>query len=180
VRLDWNHFVREESPRLYRYFRARFEHHVACDLVQDLLIRLFGKVESGEFDPDRGPIMAYAFGMAHFIAKESRHRGFRKLEDAQSHNEPWNEIADEGCSLEEAAQESQRAQLLRRAIRCLSPVEQEIICLLVDEDLTMAEICSIVSLPLNTVKSHVRRSKDRLRVEIEMLMTPLNPKETSK
>jgi hypothetical protein len=70
--IDWDEFVATESPRLYRYFLARFAHPVACDLVQETLLRLVSKVDDGTFDPTRGSLIGYAFGLAHFVAREGR------------------------------------------------------------------------------------------------------------
>ncbi len=57
---------------------------------------------------------------------------------------------------------------LRRAIAKLKPAEQEIILLSIDADLSLEEISEIVKLPLGTVKSHVHRAKENLKILLEV------------
>ncbi len=53
--------------------------------------------------------------------------------------------------------------LLRRLVAELPPHPRIVVTLRFQEDLELAEIARIVDLPLNTVKSHLRRSLDALR-----------------
>jgi RNA polymerase sigma-70 factor (ECF subfamily) len=53
--------------------------------------------------------------------------------------------------------------LLRRLVAELPPHPRIVVTLRFQEDLDLAEIAAIVELPLNTVKSHLRRSLDLLR-----------------
>jgi RNA polymerase sigma factor (sigma-70 family) len=168
MKTDWNSFVRHDAPRLYRYFLARFGHHTACDLVQETLTRLVAKVEGGAFDPSRGPLMAYAFGLAHFVAREAwKSRG---REDPASDDAPWERVADEADDPQESHSRRRAIANLRRALLTLPAVEQEVLSLLVDEELSLPEIALIMDLPLNTIKSHVHRAKARLRGELAPTM----------
>lgn len=53
--------------------------------------------------------------------------------------------------------------LLRRLVAELPPHPRIVVTLRFQEDLELAEIARIVELPLNTVKSHLRRSLEALR-----------------
>jgi RNA polymerase sigma-70 factor (ECF subfamily) len=53
--------------------------------------------------------------------------------------------------------------LLRKLVAELPPHPRIVVTLRFQEDLDLAEIAAIVDMPLNTVKSHLRRSLDALR-----------------
>jgi RNA polymerase sigma-70 factor (ECF subfamily) len=53
--------------------------------------------------------------------------------------------------------------LLRRLVAELPPHPRIVVTLRFQEDLDLAEIAAVVDMPLNTVKSHLRRSLEVLR-----------------
>ena len=167
--IDWNEFVQTVAPRLYRFFRARYAADGADDLVQEVLIRLVGKVNSGAYDPKHGTLAAYSFGIAHFVAREAFTSRRRTREDLDIDEPRAENFADERVEIERDFESAQQADVLRRAIAKMSESEQEILALLVDRDLTLFEIAQILGMPLNTVKSHMRRAKPKLRQELEFL-----------
>lgn len=135
------------GPPLYRYFCGSFPALQAADLTQDCLLRLLEKCRQGKFDPSRGTLRMYAFGIAHFIRLEHR-------------KEPaWEELVDNQGKDPDLVERL----ALRRAIARLPEAERAVVLLLVDKDLSLAEIGEILALPLNTVKSHVHRAKRNLR-----------------
>ena len=54
-------------------------------------------------------------------------------------------------------------ELLRSLVAELAPDARMVVTLRFQEDLDLSEIAAIVDMPLNTVKSHLRRSMDALR-----------------
>ncbi len=140
--------VSELGPPLYRYFRCSFPAFVAADLTQDCLLRLLEKCRDGKFDPTKGTLRMYAFGIAHFVRMEQK-KAPAVLESAEP-------VAKDADLVERLT--------LRKAIAELPPAEQEVVLLLVDKDLMLAEIAEILSLPVNTVKSHVHRAKQKLKI----------------
>lgn len=153
VEQNWNAVVEGLGPKLFRYFRARFSHEQASDLTQETLIRLVQKARSGEFNPARGTLRMYAYGIAHFVALEALKSGVRE------------EIAElePDFTLEAECLERQRARLLRSALIRLEPVQTQILSFMIDEELSLTDIAQLLALPLGTVKSHVHRAKARLR-----------------
>lgn len=153
------HFARVHAPRLFRYFAGRFDHATSADLVQETLMRLHQKITLDVYNPAQGDLVRYAFGIAKFVAleaaKEKRHDFI--LEPLG----PKDDIKDTHVP---AQASGDSASTLRNAIAMLTGQEQEVVLLLIDQDLTLQEIASILDVPLNTVKSHMHRAKQRLKV----------------
>jgi RNA polymerase sigma factor (sigma-70 family) len=156
---DWNALVEDLGPKLFRYFRARFSYELASDLVQETLIRLVQKTNDGHFDPARGNLRMYAYGIAHFVALEAQKLPPMETADA---DRPTAE------HVEEELMNRQRSEQMRRALQKLDSVQVQIISLMIDEEMTLADIGVLLEMPAGTVKSHVHRAKERLR---EILLT---------
>lgn len=63
----------------------------------------------------------------------------------------------------------QRSARLRDAIDALAPVPRLVVTLFYLEELPVAEVAALTDLPENTVKSHLARSRQRLRQHLEDL-----------
>lgn len=150
---DWNAIVEDLGPRLFRYFRARFSHEHSADLAQETLIRLVQKTRGGEFDPGRGSLRMYAYGIAHFVALEARKIPELKIQ----------EVTESGDHLEQSLIDRDGAERMRRALRRLDSVQVQVISLMIDEEMTLTDIGVLLEMPVGTVKSHVHRAKQRLR-----------------
>lgn len=161
---DWQTIVNDIGPCLYRYFCGNFSHSQASDLVQESLIRLVKKHRNGEFDPAKGTIKSYAFGIARFVRMEAR-----RYSPVIDHVEGENAVALQG---EYRPDEPDQVSHLRWAISKLKPVEQEIILLIIDSDSSLDQIAAALSMPLGTVKSHVHRAKENLRHIMEVKNEP--------
>jgi RNA polymerase sigma-70 factor (ECF subfamily) len=163
---DWHSFVNAEGPRLFKYFLARFDTQTADDLVQEVLIRVVRKVRSGSFDPNRGNLTALSFGIAHNIAREAFRDKKRSLEYPTNEGFHDDQISSEIPRIDEALSHEQELKRLRTAMTKLSNSEQEVLSLLVSQDLPLPEIGTALNLPVNTVKSHIHRAKEKLRNEL--------------
>ncbi len=156
---NWQQIVKDIGPRLYRYFSGTFPAPIASDLVQDTLIRLVQKQRDGEFDPEKGNLQAYAFGIARFVRLEA------------IKNSPCFDLVDDENKLDVSTAHnsfpSDKVAHLRWAIKQLKPIEQEILLLMLDADTQLDQIASNLNIPLGTVKSHVHRAKEQLRQIME-------------
>lgn len=70
-----------------------------------------------------------------------------------------NQMADENSSLDEILD-------LRKAIEALGEPQKTLIQLRFYEDLTLEETAQIMEMPLGTVKSHIYRTLNRLKIEL--------------
>lgn len=154
--LDWDEVVEDLGPRLFRYFCVRFSNEQSDDLTQETLIRLVRKVEDGKFDPDKGTLKMLAFGIAHYVAMESRQL------DRHEPIENWHDSLEADGDLEQMTITKDAAMKVRGQMRNLSSVEQQILSLFVDENLTLDKIAMVLQMPEGTVKSHIFRAKKKL------------------
>jgi RNA polymerase sigma-70 factor (ECF subfamily) len=153
--------IEEMAPALYRYFCASFAQHVADDLVQDTLIRLIGKINDHSFDARLGNLRMYAFGIAHFVRMECLRSPQR------NHLELAPTLADDAQTPAETYEQNRRLQMLRKAIRALSEDQQQVLGLYLDQELTYNEIGLILQMATGTVKSHVSRAKEALKLALK-------------
>lgn len=156
-KVNWDKAAEDIGPRLFRYFRVRFNEEQADDLTQDTLIRLLRKVELGSFDPEKGSLRMLAFGIAHFVALE-KSRQLRK--EQMTSIEETDATTD---SAESQFIERSSLNLLRAAIRELSEQEQQILSLMIDEEMKLSEISLLLQSPTGTIKSHIHRAKQKLK-----------------
>lgn len=155
--VDWNQTVADLGPRLYRYFCVRFSDEQADDLTQETLIRLVRKVRSGAWRAEQGNLRMFAFGIAHYVALESL-----PTRILGSLDEVGEDLASDSTNLEDWVISQDQARKVKEHMNSLSPVEQQVLALLVDEEMILAEIAVILGCPEGTVKSHVHRAKKKL------------------
>lgn len=74
---------------------------------------------------------------------------------------------DEGPDPRERLSAQQQSQRLRTAIDALPPLPRLCVSLHYLEELPVAEVAALTALPENTVKSHLLRSRERLRRHLE-------------
>ncbi len=156
MNIDWDDIIDDLGPRLYRYFCVRFNSEQADDLTQETLIRLVRKVNEGKFDPNRGSLKMLSFGIAHYVALES------KQLDQHDSIEDWQDGLADQHDLEAVTITNNMASKLREKLHLLSSIEQQILSLFVDEELTLHEISIILQIPEGTIKSHIFRAKKKL------------------
>ncbi len=162
--MDWNQVVSDLGPRLYRYFLGTFSKQQASDLTQETLIRLVRKVEAGSLDSEKGSLTQYAYGIARLVRLEAWK------------GEPFEQLADDPRDFDQQASrlvadsmpQDNRAEQLREAIHSLAEPQKQILLLLIDRELGLAEIAELLAIPLNTIKSHIHRAKENLREKLKM------------
>lgn len=163
MEVNWDKRVDEIGPRLYRYFKFKGVFESASDLVQETFIRLIAV--DYKFDSSKGPLVAFALGIAHNVWRESLKKrvnqgtGIESIEDHQDLHSEHNLHSD----LERLDQ----SEKLKLIIRRLPQVQQEVLYFYFDEEITTREISEILKVPEGTVKSHLFRAKESIRSMIE-------------
>jgi RNA polymerase sigma-70 factor, ECF subfamily len=161
--VDWDEIVKSLGPRLYRYFAASLSDSVADDLTQDTLLRTVRKFQDGQIDLSRGTIEMFAFG----VARNVRFEHFKQVRSWDSFEES-PEIESSAPSPFQQLNEYEQTLRLKRSIQKLSPQQQEVLMLTIDQELTMAQIAQILNMPEGTVKSHHHRARQELQKLLEI------------
>ncbi|MBI5595591.1 MAG: sigma-70 family RNA polymerase sigma factor [Elusimicrobia bacterium] len=132
----------------------------AADVTQDAFLVLLRRPDA--FDPARGALGAFLLGVArNLVLKRWRsRRAERPLEEAGAVASQEDERAGRGLEAEE------QAQALRDAVGRLSPVQRQVVTLRFQQEQSLEQVSGTLLLPLNTVKSHLRRAVERLRREL--------------
>ncbi len=157
--------VRPHLERLYRLaYRLTGERSDAEDLVQDVLIKLYGRRDELSSIEDLGPWLARVL-YNRFIDELRRYRA-RRLSLVTS-------AADGGSALEQVAAELPGPQgqalrelditLVRQALAKLSMEHRTVLLMHDGEGYQIEEIHRVTGIATGTVKSRLHRARARLR-----------------
>jgi RNA polymerase sigma-70 factor (ECF subfamily) len=153
---------------IYRFaLRMSGSEAVAEDVTQDVLIALMR--DGSQFDPSRGTVAAYLYGMA-------RHRVLRRIERDKSFIAIADEGKDESSAVElfiaeddplAALTRSRMIDAVRQAILALPAHYREVVVLTSLHEMNYDEAAEIIGCPVGTVRSRLHRARamliDKLR-----------------
>ena len=160
------------QPALYRFaLQMSGSAHVAEDITQDVFLALL-RQECG-YDPERGTLSGYLFGIARKLVLRNLERG---RADVALENE-----ADDAAGLELAVIDDPLIDLtrregieaLRRAVMALPRRYREVVLLCDLEELDYADAALVLRCPIGTVRSRMHRARALL---FEKLNQDRNPR----
>lgn len=142
---------------------------VAEDITQEVFLALI-RDECG-YDPERGSISAYLFGIARKLALRhlERNRGGVELE---TEGEETHDVAVAPGALEDLTRR-EGIEALRRAVEALPPRYREVVALCDLEELDYAGAACVLGCPIGTVRSRLHRARALL---LEKLSQKEGPK----
>ena len=140
-------FYRENAPRLQAFLRhALGNPQVAEDVAQDTFTQIWNR--PGGFQPERGTLRAYLFG----IAKKQASEWWRK----QPSGTPTAEEDKSLCRTETAS-------IMGDALQQLPEKQRTLLWLREVEGLSYAELALNLEIPVGTVRSRLFAAREALR-----------------
>jgi RNA polymerase sigma-70 factor (ECF subfamily) len=124
----------------------------AEDLAQDVFLQLYRKLDSIE-SPEH---------LGFWLRRVAANLAIDRLRSA-SHTQTQPLADGEDIAVQDAEADPLRDRELLRLIGELAPHPRAVMLLRYQEDYDVAEIAQALEMPLNTVKSHIKRSLTTLR-----------------
>jgi RNA polymerase sigma factor (sigma-70 family) len=155
VRADaFEEVFEREFNAVYGYLARRVGRDVGGDLASETFARAFAARK--RFDPDRGEVRGWLFGIAqnllrhHYRDEERRLRAFARL----------------GRVVSEPGESPGVGSRLPEVLGSLSVEERDVLLLFAWADLGYEQIASVLDLPLGTVQSRLHRARAQVRVAL--------------
>lgn len=159
-----------QQPVYNLVYRLLADPAEACDVVQEVFLKIFRKI--GSFRGDSALktwIYRIAVNEAHNHSRwhGRHHRGQIGLEGDEETRGLSERLASPGDSPYDYVLDRERHHMLQAALAELNPAFRSVIVLRDVEDLSYEEIAEILQLPLGTVKSRILRGREALRKAME-------------
>lgn len=160
--------VRPEIDTLYRFaFRLTGDRDDAEDLVQDVLVKVYGRRdELSSIEVLRPWLCRVLYNQ--FVDDERRYRRRRlsvvkPADDPARAGDPMDAYASSSASPEQLSSRAFDIKQLEAALAELSPEHRAVLLMHDSEGYKLAEIQVITGIPVGTLKSRIHRARARLR-----------------
>jgi RNA polymerase sigma-70 factor (ECF subfamily) len=163
-RREFESFYHANAGRILQFLRHMTgDHQAASDILQEVFLHLWERTNG--FDPARGSLINYVFGIARNRAAEwRRHCGRFSDDSGLSHEncEPEAGHERQGACLQDQSR-TETAMLVEDVFDRLKPDARGLLWLREVEGHSYAELEDIFSIPLGTVKSRLFAAREELR-----------------
>jgi RNA polymerase sigma factor (sigma-70 family) len=158
----FRHLMRAYQARVFSIaFRFTGSRPDAEELLQDVFLQLHGALN--QICDDEHLRKWLLRTVAHRCIDRLRHDGRRPTLVPVETMPPLAEP-----TMDEGAADPLASKRLRELLLGLAPHARAVVLLRFQEDLDLAEIATVLAIPLSTVKSHLSRSLERMRAQLEV------------
>ncbi|MFC4912434.1 RNA polymerase sigma factor [Actinomadura gamaensis] len=150
---------------VYRYVHGRLGPQPADDVAAETFLTAFRR--RADFDPARGALRAWLFGIAtrlvaqHRRTEERRYRALSRLGADRPHGGDEDRVAS-------AVDAQVIKPELAAALRALSAKERDVLLLVALADLSHDEVAVALGIPYGTVGSRLNRARRKLRAALTL------------
>lgn len=163
VKTEFEEAFNQNYELIFRYLRRRVDEDLAADLTAETFSTALGVFD--RFDPDRGNVRAWLFGIATNQLRRETRREIRELRAyARSGVDPI--AADPMSDADERADAQQLRRGLARGLASLNNEDRDALLLFCWGELSYPEIAVAQAVELGTVKSRIARARRQLRTSL--------------
>jgi RNA polymerase sigma-70 factor (ECF subfamily) len=147
--------------KLYARYQRQIFHYAArmCgvaagdDIVQETFLAVLS--QGGRFDPAKGTVAAYLYGIA-------RHHVIRRLDrQGVTLSEPVEVVASDAIAPQDTPLETMIG-VVRQAVQSLPPAYREVVALCDLQEMDYATVAQVIQCPVGTVRSRLHRARGLL------------------
>jgi RNA polymerase sigma-70 factor (ECF subfamily) len=157
---------------LARLLGPRIQQSRLEDLAQDVFLRLFRALPNFRGDAQ---ITTYLYRIALNVAHDEATRSRRETRTHVSLSEPipgtesdWeSRLEHPGPSALAELEQDEFAYLVEAHLQTLSHTERSVLVLFHQEDQTYEQIAAALTMPINTVRTHLHRARKKLREALQ-------------
>lgn len=162
-------YRRHQAP-LYRFvLRMSGSPWAAEEIVQDVFMTLIR--EPNKFDPQRGALGAFLYGIARNRVMKHLERSPRDLplDETREHESKVASLATDRFSPAQWAELRERRDQVRAAVLELPMEFREAVVLCELEELSYEEAAKVLDCPIGTIRSRLHRGRALLLAKLEIL-----------
>jgi len=158
---------------LYARYQRQIYHYAArmCgvaagdDVVQETFLAVLR--QGGRFDPAKGTVAAYLYGIA-------RHHVIKRLDrEGITLTEPVELVASEAVAPQDTPLETMARErmidVVRHAVQSLPPAYREVVALCDLQEMDYATVAQVIQCPIGTVRSRLHRARGLLLKKLSAL-----------
>jgi RNA polymerase sigma-70 factor (ECF subfamily) len=155
-------FARYQAS-IFRYAVHMCGHDAGDDIVQETFLTVMR--QPGRYDPARGPVIGYLFGIArHLALKRLTSRGAGAFADELDEDEETADPAQETAL--DSLTRTETIEAVRAAVRSLPPLYREVVVLCELQEMDYAAAAGIIQCPIGTVRSRLHRARTLLSAKL--------------
>lgn len=157
--------VERYTPALFSLaFRLTQDRGEAEQVVQEAFIRALGALNRVRTDQPLKPwLLQITLNLCRTVHAHRRPLTFTELTPLEADT---FDVVDDSPLPQEWAERSETREWVRRAIAELPAAYRAVLTLRYTEDLSYEDIARVLELPINTVRTHLFRAKEQLRLRL--------------
>jgi RNA polymerase sigma-70 factor (ECF subfamily) len=163
VARDFEQVVRDHQAAVFRLLARLVGSRDVEDAAQEVFLRLYRALPHFRGD---AKLSTYVYRIALNVAHDERSRRRDAARRSVSLSDPdarWDDrLAHGGAPIDRVLEDRERWEAMQEGLGMLSDRERSALVLYHQEERSYAEIGAIMELPINTVRTHLHRGRQRL------------------
>src|SRR3989339_1090511 len=165
--------IKKYEKGIYRYcYRFTGNSADAEDMAQQTFIKVFENIEKVDLERSLKPwIYTVATNLCRTLYRKKKEVNFSELEGDESENEGSSEnyFEDESVDIPGKVTENEIKGRVQQALKKIPKKYATVLTLYYIEEFSYEEMAKMLEIPLNTVRTHLKRGKEKMSEELRVV-----------